>query len=177
MASEADDTSAMTTDSTTTGRDSDKFMLRFPEGMRTRISDAARASSRSMNAEVVSRLDGSLRAQGSSSLEIVAVIAKLQFELSHAHYRERTCLIEQRVLKEAVDELVKWIRDNDLAAKARGATRHFSQLEKMKDESQFAVCHFRDEAQKSELELLETKRRRDDALDALAKISPISIKE
>lgn len=42
-----------------TGRESDKFMLRLPDGMRDRIAEAARHSGRSMNAEIIVRLDGS----------------------------------------------------------------------------------------------------------------------
>lgn len=38
-------------------RDSDKFMLRFPEGMRDRIAEVARANGRSMNAEIIARLE------------------------------------------------------------------------------------------------------------------------
>ncbi len=38
----------------------DKLLLRFPEGMRDRIKDAAKKSGRSMNAEVVHRLANSL---------------------------------------------------------------------------------------------------------------------
>lgn len=37
----------------------EKFMLRLPDGMRDRIADAAKANSRSMNAEVVARLAAS----------------------------------------------------------------------------------------------------------------------
>lgn len=40
-------------------RDSDKFMLRLPDGMRKRIADAAEESSRSMNGEIVARLQES----------------------------------------------------------------------------------------------------------------------
>ncbi|MGN5129807.1 Arc family DNA-binding protein [Aeromonas hydrophila] len=39
-----------------TGRASDKFMLRLPDGMRDTISELAKASGRSMNAEIVHRL-------------------------------------------------------------------------------------------------------------------------
>lgn len=39
------------------GRDSDKFMLRFPDGMRDRIREAAEGNKRSMNAEIVARLE------------------------------------------------------------------------------------------------------------------------
>lgn len=42
-----------------TGRESDKFMLRLPDGMRERIATAASAAGRSMNAEIVARLAGS----------------------------------------------------------------------------------------------------------------------
>lgn len=36
-----------------TGRESDKFMLRLPDGMRERIAKVAKANNRSMNAEIV----------------------------------------------------------------------------------------------------------------------------
>lgn len=40
-----------------TGRESDKFMLRLPDGMRDRIKAAADANSRSMNAEILVALN------------------------------------------------------------------------------------------------------------------------
>lgn len=43
----------------TTDRESDKFVLRLPDGMRALIAEAAKASGRSMNAEIVSRLESS----------------------------------------------------------------------------------------------------------------------
>ncbi|WP_050490065.1 Arc family DNA-binding protein [Aeromonas jandaei] len=45
-----------------TGRTSDKFMLRLPDGMRDTISELAKASGRSMNAEIVHRLQQSIDA-------------------------------------------------------------------------------------------------------------------
>lgn len=51
-----------------TGRDSDKFMLRFPEGMRERIAEVAKANGRSMNSEIVSRLEQSFQFESSGSL-------------------------------------------------------------------------------------------------------------
>jgi uncharacterized protein (DUF1778 family) len=49
----------------------EKFMLRLPAGMRDMIAAAAKAANRSMNAEVVSRLEASFpaRPQGGSSIE------------------------------------------------------------------------------------------------------------
>ncbi len=40
-----------------TSRDSDKFMLRLPTGMRDRIKAAADSNNRSMNAEIVAALE------------------------------------------------------------------------------------------------------------------------
>lgn len=45
-----------------TSRESDKYIVRFPDGMRDRIAEAAKASGRSMNAEIVSRLERSFAA-------------------------------------------------------------------------------------------------------------------
>lgn len=38
----------------------DQYMLRLPDGMRDRIAELAKASGRSMNAEIVARLERSL---------------------------------------------------------------------------------------------------------------------
>ena len=38
-------------------RGSDQFVVRFPDGMRDQIASAAEANGRSMNAEIVSRLE------------------------------------------------------------------------------------------------------------------------
>ena len=44
----------------------DKFLVRFPAGMRARIAEAAKANGRSMNAEIVQRLDASFERGGDS---------------------------------------------------------------------------------------------------------------
>jgi predicted DNA-binding protein len=43
---------------TKANRDSDKFMLRMPDGLRDRIKTASEHSGRSMNSEIVSALEG-----------------------------------------------------------------------------------------------------------------------
>lgn len=40
-------------------RDSDKYIVRLPDGMRDRIAEAATENQRSMNAEIVARLQAS----------------------------------------------------------------------------------------------------------------------
>lgn len=42
-----------------TNRESDRFMLRLPDGMRDRIKAAAEENARSMNAEIIARLEAS----------------------------------------------------------------------------------------------------------------------
>ncbi|NVM41942.1 Arc family DNA-binding protein [Ochrobactrum intermedium] len=51
-----------------TGRDSDKFMLRFPDGMRDRLKQAAAENNRSMNAEIIARLEASFSNSSGSKL-------------------------------------------------------------------------------------------------------------
>lgn len=42
--------------------EADKFIVRLPEGMRDRIAEAAKGNNRSMNAEIVARLQQSFEA-------------------------------------------------------------------------------------------------------------------
>jgi plasmid stability protein len=44
-------------------RNADKFVVRLPEGMRQRIAEVAKNYHRSMNSEIVSRLESSLRTE------------------------------------------------------------------------------------------------------------------
>ena len=47
-------------DSPSTSKSAEKFVVRLPPGMRRRIADAARCYRRSMNSEIVARLEQSL---------------------------------------------------------------------------------------------------------------------
>ena len=51
------------------GRGSDKFMLRLPDGMRDELKALAEANKRSMNAEIVARLEASMKAHELDILE------------------------------------------------------------------------------------------------------------
>lgn len=53
----------MSAKSSTQVQPQDKFVVRFPDGLRDQIADAAKGSGRSMNAEIVTRLEWSLEAQ------------------------------------------------------------------------------------------------------------------
>ncbi|MFT8276592.1 Arc family DNA-binding protein [Kerstersia gyiorum] len=57
----------------------DKFVVRFPDGMRERIAEAAKGSNRSMNAEIVARLEASFAApNGGPSEGLREVLEQLQ---------------------------------------------------------------------------------------------------
>ena len=43
-------------------RTADQFIVRFPDGMRDRIADAAKQAGRSMNAEIIQRLEATFNA-------------------------------------------------------------------------------------------------------------------
>lgn len=49
----------MNTKETSPSRTAEQFVVRFPDGMRDRIAEVAKASNRSMNAEIVARLQQS----------------------------------------------------------------------------------------------------------------------
>lgn len=52
-------------------RDSDKFQLRLPEGMRQEIAQHAKRNGRSINAEMVARLCASFEAGGVEEISLV----------------------------------------------------------------------------------------------------------
>lgn len=52
----------MATETSKTGRESDKFMLRLPDGMRAKLKASAEENNRTLNAEIVARLESSYQA-------------------------------------------------------------------------------------------------------------------
>lgn len=62
-------------------REQDKFVLRLPEGMRETIADKAKEQRRSMNMEIIQRLE--------QSLQVDQELQRLQSALDDAHFRIR----------------------------------------------------------------------------------------
>ena len=92
-------------------RESDKFMLRFPEGMREKIAIAADQHGRSMNAEIVQRLQDSfdpVKRRGNYSLygAVMAVLCQRLIEklgqdglgLTDAEFAQVTDVLSRRHL-------------------------------------------------------------------------------
>lgn len=69
-------------------RTAEQFVVRFPDGMRDRIADAAKANNRSMNAEIVARLQSTFEqplidaAQSFVSANLIDALMDVQKELS-----------------------------------------------------------------------------------------------
>lgn len=66
-------------------RSADKFVVRFPDDMRDRIATVARENHRSMNSEIIARLEHSMRQDNFLEQELPAI--KDSSDLS-AHERE-----------------------------------------------------------------------------------------
>ncbi|MBR8344243.1 Arc family DNA-binding protein [Burkholderia ambifaria] len=68
-------------------RTADQFVVRFPDGMRDRIAEEAKANNRSMNAEIVARLEASLARDAEppgsdQAAELLAENKKLRLEMA-----------------------------------------------------------------------------------------------
>jgi hypothetical protein len=79
----------------------DKFILRFPDGMRDLIAEEAKANNRSMNAEVVSRLQnsfekGETRTSGGSP-DAVAQMLDKRLKKLEGILDKRLAAIERKV--------------------------------------------------------------------------------
>lgn len=80
-------------------RTAEQFVVRFPDGMRDRIAEAAKQNNRSMNAEIIARLHQSFDtrdtdiAQGTAS----AMLKSLTQAINHANQlAKRLELIEKK---------------------------------------------------------------------------------
>lgn len=65
----------------------DKYVVRFPDGMRDRIAEAAKANNRTMNAEIVARLEASFepKAEVAWSLRVDARANNVAIETTRSH--------------------------------------------------------------------------------------------
>jgi hypothetical protein len=100
----------------------DKFVLRLPDGMRDKIGVAARANKRTMNAEIVQRLEVSfssmdepLQVVNENTAEADMLLALKRFRAEFAAIRETRRIVGE--LLEAVKALTKSISPEDQSKK------------------------------------------------------------
>ncbi|MHB2265690.1 Arc family DNA-binding protein [Aliihoeflea sp. PC F10.4] len=101
----------------------DKYVLRMPDGMRQRIKAAAESNGRSMNAEMVARLEDSfvfeareqrlqsdIRRQGDDNIGLQDQIEEMDQQIKRQQEREVNYLAEirsSRIAKEAFDKTLE----------------------------------------------------------------------
>lgn len=101
-----------------TGRDSDKFMLRLPDGMRDRLKAQAEANKRSMNAEIVARLERTLRHHTPDGVADPAAIEDMRSAANMLY--EALAMARAEGGRVTLEVKVEGITDDDAAEKIGG---------------------------------------------------------
>jgi plasmid stability protein len=105
----------------TASRHADKYIVRLPDGMRDRIAFAAEESGRSMNAEIVARLEASLSGDGDQSA-LISALARLNLALGRAELEQQEtqmkAILLAHWLKKAADAISERFGDSDAGALA-----------------------------------------------------------
>lgn len=93
-------------------RTAEQFMVRFPDGMRDRIAEAAKANNRSMNSEIVARLGASFASAPETSASIQATL----FDEKAADFATRLAAVEKLMpamaLLEKLQPVMAWAEKN-----------------------------------------------------------------
>lgn len=103
----------------TSSRDADKFIVRLPDGMRDQINEVARTSRRSMNKEIIKRLERTLHedATGIRNVDHMEQLSKRCMELE-ARVEELQNEPTVGLLKRALEQVTR--RCEELEARAPG---------------------------------------------------------
>lgn len=89
-------------------RTAEQFVVRFPDGMRDRIAEVAKANNRSMNAEIVSRLQASLEINQSSGANLERSLKNVRNLSAHG----------VEIPAKAVEDLLRALDDSRKAVEA-----------------------------------------------------------
>lgn len=107
-----------------TGRDSDKIMLRVPDGMRDRIAAVAKTNSRSMNAEIVARLQASFKGGGEDVAEAYEKLAIAGFVMKLLQN-----VIPDEVIKADIGTMLKYLDADKDQEDHMAAIKAFSRMQ------------------------------------------------
>ena len=128
-------------------RTAEQFVVRLPDGMRDRIGEAAKANNRSMNAEIVARIEDSFKAQAEVPFEMVSELQRQRDLLLHTQsmigllqgkLREARVRLSADEAKE-LSELLKAIHEEldkpepveEMLDRLEGLTAEVEQIQKM----------------------------------------------
>lgn len=113
----------------------DKYILRFPDGMRDRIAEAAKTNNRSMNAEIVARLDASFEAaKVKPPIAYLGAIAALKYQLAALKLQLHQKEVERQRLIDPVRDAVKLLTERELEQEIYD----FRSLELLSQESEYS---------------------------------------
>ena len=90
-------------------RTADKFVVRLPEGMRDRIAEVARDQHRSMNSEIIARLESSLQQDG-----VLTQDNLLRLDSPELSHHERELLQRFRLLAQRQQNALLALMANDI---------------------------------------------------------------
>lgn len=97
----------------TVGRGADQYTVRFPDGLRDRIKAAAEVNNRSMNAEIVARLEQSLAMDDRPSAKQMQIVALthermlVEEEIAALEAARKEAVNEGRAMLDAMLEVAK----------------------------------------------------------------------
>ena len=81
---------------TYSSRTADKFVVRLPDGMRERIADVARNHHRSMNSEIIARLEQSMLQEGALDDDLSLRLDSPELSLHERELRQRFRQLSRR---------------------------------------------------------------------------------
>lgn len=112
----------------------DKYIIRFPNGMRDRLKEAAKANSRTLNAEIVARLGDSFTSAKTNQADAeYSKLYRLQAELDTLTNRDTLITMKLQMLKtewEQAKEAETPEREKSLAQQINHAHQDWEQLRK-----------------------------------------------
>jgi hypothetical protein len=99
-----------------------KFMLRMPPDLKARVEEAARANNRSMNAEILARLEGSLSGLADASAEnerLRAILSAREAEIASLKVGIAAVL---NTMEHTLGGVLKSAKENPRSAESLAAT-------------------------------------------------------
>ena len=102
----------------------ERFIVRLPDGMRDMIADAAKLGNRSMNAEIVYRLQASFHDTGNSETHGRLIVALTTLRILHR-------MLDDEELKRDIGTMLAFMGDVDEGVDVLAATKALDRLQGM----------------------------------------------
>lgn len=139
--------------------EADKYIVRFPPGMRDQLKESARANNRTMNAEIVARLEQSFAATSASSgdtlTQAVQELQSLQ-RLGTLNYRLERATYKAGLVRERMAAAWSVLQ----GALKRGSKEDQEELQADFDELSRELNHYRSNVEAIEAQIADIHRER-----------------